>query len=151
MCCPSRAQAIPFFPVVFIEKTPAGRLPPQVSRGNLCGIAWLLVKLKDKKNKIWQQGGKPNELFFLAEFHPSSVDEMVLLGLAALQHPGTAPPRMCPLEYTKEMPSTLPCPPCWAAPANNGDKNCINFKGKKSRYWHCLPGTSPQEVFLAKR
>lgn len=107
-------------------------------------------KIKRKK-KIWQQRGKPNELFFLAEFHPSSVDEMVLLGLAALQHPGTAPPRMCPLEYTKETPSTLPRPPRWAAPANNGDKNCINFKGKKSRHWHCLPGTSPQEVFLAKR
>lgn len=71
---------------------------------------------------------------FPVEFHPSLVDEMVLSGLAALQHPGTAPPRMCPLEYTKEKPSTLPHPPHWAAPANDGDKNYINFKGKKSRY-----------------
>jgi len=54
---------------------------------------------------------------------------MVLLGLAALQHPGTMPPRMCPLEYTKETPSTLPRPSCRAAPANDGDKNYINFKG----------------------
>lgn len=87
------------------------------------------------------------------------MDEMVLPGLAALQHPGTALPRMCPLEYAKEMLSTLLCPPHQATPANDGDKNCIDFKGKKKKnpsigticlellHRRCVPG---QKVDIGK-